>query len=481
MIAEAVTQRSIVIPKRTNSIKSTFMCLIASDVLTLIASVTLSLLCKTLTGGAPVWQSYIRLWPFLLVFVAVYGLVGLYSGVALSPPVEIRRVTISSALVFLILSATTIDFRGASRYVTGTLFLAMGISIALLPLMRSIVRRKCSNKPWWGSPAVIFGAGPEGRRIVSTLLEQPELGLKPVAVVDDEARGVRFIRGIPVISGFELRGRGETECRWAYAVVVMPNLPSSRFLEMVKEHRLHFSHVLMIPNLTDFGSSLWVDPKNVGGMLGLEVCQQAFVRTKQWPKRVLDLILTIVGGIAILPLVGLIAVAVKMDSPGPALYKHERIGQDGKTFWAWKFRSMVSNADEILGRYLDENPDLRIEWEESHKLKHDPRITRTGRFLRRTSLDELPQLWNVLKGEMSLVGPRPIVEAEIPKYGQKFGLYTKVKSGLTGLWQISGRSDTSYEDRVRLDSFYVSNWSVWLDLYILVRTIETVVFRQGAY
>jgi len=216
-------------------------------------------------------------------------------------------------------------------------------------------------------------------------------------------------------------------------------------------------------------------------MLGLEVCQQAFVRERQWPKRVLDLALTLLGAVLVLPLIALMALWIKVDSPGPVFYAQERIGQDGKHFQAWKFRSMVQNADGILQRYLDDNPVLREEWERSHKLRNDPRITRAGGFLRRTSLDELPQLWNVLKGEMSLVGPRPIVEAEIPKYGNKFSLYTKVKSGLTGMWQISGRSDTSYDERVQLDTFYVRNWSVWLDLYILFRTIEIVLLRKGAY
>jgi lipopolysaccharide/colanic/teichoic acid biosynthesis glycosyltransferase len=142
---------------------------------------------------------------------------------------------------------------------------------------------------------------------------------------------------------------------------------------------------------------------------------------------------------------------------------------------------MVTNADQVLHRYLENNPDLREEWERNHKLRNDPRITTVGRFLRRTSLDELPQLWNVLKGDMSLVGPRPIVEAEVARYGANFDLYTRVQSGLTGLWQVSGRNDTSYEERVKLDTFYVRNWSVWLDLCILFRTIGTVLLRKGAY
>jgi lipopolysaccharide/colanic/teichoic acid biosynthesis glycosyltransferase len=141
----------------------------------------------------------------------------------------------------------------------------------------------------------------------------------------------------------------------------------------------------------------------------------------------------------------------------------------------------VLNSDEVLEQHLRENPEAWEEWHRDHKLRKDPRVTMLGRFLRKTSLDELPQLWNVLSNEMSLVGPRPIVEAEIAKYGPSYSLYTRVKGGVTGLWQVSGRNDVSYEERVKLDSFYVRNWSVWLDLCILYRTIGTVLFRSGAY
>jgi len=283
-----------------------------------------------------------------------------------------------------------------------------------------------------------------------------------------------------VMSGRDLARAFPESHESAYAVVAMPGVPSSRFLAMIESYGLRFSRVLIIPNLANF-CSLWVDTKSVGGMLGLEVCQQALVRGRQWPKRVLDLTLTLLGGALVLPLIALIALWIRFDSSGPVFYAQQRIGQDGREFRAWKFRSMVENADQILTRHLAENPVLQEEWERDHKLRNDPRITKVGRFLRRSSLDELPQLWNVLLGEMSLVGPRPIVEAEIPKYGNKFDLYMKVKSGLTGLWQVSGRNDTSYDERVRLDAFYVRNWSVWLDFYILFRTIETVLFRKGAY
>jgi Undecaprenyl-phosphate galactose phosphotransferase WbaP len=467
----------LVSPRR---LPNTVLCLMASDVATLLLSVAIGLMCKSIVSGVQSWEPYVRLWPFLFVFIAVYALVGLYGGVALSPPEELRRATLSSVIVFVVLGAATVSLRGASRYFTWVMFLAILLSLILLPLLRGIVRAHFANEPWWGNPAVVFGAGEAGRKVVSTLLDQPGLGLKPVAVVDEDPDQPGAIRGVPVMRSYELAAQVPQSCEFAYAVVAMPGVPSSRFLSTIESYGLRFSRILMIPNFSDF-CSLWVNPKSVGGMLGLEVCQQAFVRERQWPKRVLDVVLTLLGAVLVLPLIGLMALWIKADSPGPAFYAQQRIGQDGKQFQAWKFRSMIQDADGILRRYLDENPAMRDEWARTHKLRDDPRITRAGKFLRRTSLDELPQLWNVIKGEMSLVGPRPIVEAEIPKYGSRFSLYTKVKSGLTGMWQISGRSDTSYDERVQLDSYYVRNWSVWLDLYILFRTIETVLLRKGAY
>ena len=160
---------------------------------------------------------------------------------------------------------------------------------------------------------------------------------------------------------------------------------------------------------------------------------------------------------------------------------HLALVRDGATFTAWKFRTMVRNASEVLARHLERNPALRQEWDRSHKLRHDPRVTAAGRVLRRTSLDELPQIWNVLRGEMSVVGPRPIVADEIALYGEAYELYTRVRPGITGLWQVSGRNDLPYEKRVQLDTYYIRNWSPWLDLYILARTVAAVLMARGAY
>ncbi|MEM5775040.1 MAG: sugar transferase, partial [Anaerolineaceae bacterium] len=170
---------------------------------------------------------------------------------------------------------------------------------------------------------------------------------------------------------------------------------------------------------------------------------------------------------------------IAVDSPGPIFYSNNRIGKNGKIFRKWKFRSMIPDADNVLAKYLEEHPEAMEEWKLCQKLKKDPRVTRIGRYLRKFSLDELPQLWNVFIGEMSLVGPRPIVDAE--QYRNCYNLYVHVRPGLTGLWQVSGRNDVSFAERVRMDEYYIRNWSIWLDAIILARTPGAVLKGRGAY
>jgi Undecaprenyl-phosphate galactose phosphotransferase WbaP len=198
-------------------------------------------------------------------------------------------------------------------------------------------------------------------------------------------------------------------------------------------------------------------------------------------KRAFDLALTVAGTPLLVPVVAVSAILVRLTSRGSIFYGQERIGRNGRRFKAWKLRTMYPDADAILGRWLEEHPDLAEEWAANHKLKRDPRITPLGRWLRALSIDELPQIWNVLTGEMSLVGPRPIVAAEIDKYAEQFEDYLRVMPGITGLWQVSGRNNTTYAERVELDAYYVQNWSLWLDLYIIACTVKVVLLGHGAY
>lgn len=197
-------------------------------------------------------------------------------------------------------------------------------------------------------------------------------------------------------------------------------------------------------------------------------------------KAVFDRIGALFGLVIFCP-VFLIAIFKIRRDGGPAFYAHERIGKNGIPFKCWKFRSMSVNGDGILKQHLEENPESRKEWEADFKLRDDPRVTPIGKFLRKTSLDELPQFWNVLKGEMSLVGPRPVIEEERVYYAEAWADYLSVKPGLTGLWQVSGRNDIGYEQRVAFDSQYIREWSLLKDISILLKTVTVVIRRDGAY
>jgi Undecaprenyl-phosphate galactose phosphotransferase WbaP len=232
------------------------------------------------------------------------------------------------------------------------------------------------------------------------------------------------------------------------------------------------SNTFELPEVADSSAARWVRPR-------VSVPEQLF--RYRVVKRSMDVVLVLCFCILLLPLLVVIATAVWLTSPGPVLFSHRRIRRHGEFFTMWKFRTMCINSGEVLERYLAAHPEARVEWRETHKLKLDPRVTRVGRFLRRTSLDELPQLWNVLNGTMSLVGPRPIVAAEVEKYGEHFWDYCAVKPGITGLWQVSGRSELTYPERVELDRHYAQNWSLRADAKILMRTWSCVVNRDGAY
>jgi lipopolysaccharide/colanic/teichoic acid biosynthesis glycosyltransferase len=197
-------------------------------------------------------------------------------------------------------------------------------------------------------------------------------------------------------------------------------------------------------------------------------------------KRLMDIITVCVFLPYLVPLFLIVGLIVRLGSPGPVLYRQRRIGRFGREFTLWKFRSMHCNSDEILYEYLGANPEAALEWKRTHKLHNDPRVTRLGSFLRRTSLDELPQFLNVLLGSMSLVGPRPIVFAEKAQYRESYFFYASAKPGLTGLWQVSGRSNLSYRQRVALDEEYIRNWNLGLDLQILWRTVGVVWASKGA-
>ncbi|MDR5697982.1 MAG: undecaprenyl-phosphate galactose phosphotransferase WbaP [Armatimonadota bacterium] len=425
-------------------------------------------------------ELYWQLWPGTVLLVLANGLQGLYPGFGTNPVEELRRTSASVSLVHLVAGAATFVVRGAEVYSRAVFLVAWLLALVLVPVGRAAVRHVFCRSRWWGYPVLALGAGETGRLVTETLRRQPGIGLRPVALLDDDPDKHGRMIDVPVAGGLDLAPVLARDMGIRYAILAMPGVARDRLVHIIEQYGHTFHHLLVIPDL--FGmSSLWVTPRDLGGTLGLEVRQTLLLPWPRRLKRLLDLVLIVASAPVLLPLVALLAVLIRMDSPGPAFYAQDRVGRGGHRIRVWKFRTMVQDADRVLERLLAGDPKMRAEWEHDHKLRDDPRLTRIGRFLRRTSLDELPQVWNVLRGEMSLVGPRPIVQEEVKRYGERFTLYAKVTPGMTGLWQVSGRSDTSYAERVALDTYYVRNWSVWLDLYILARTLWAVPFGRGAY
>ncbi|AFY59493.1 undecaprenyl-phosphate galactose phosphotransferase WbaP [Synechococcus sp. PCC 6312] len=454
---------------------------LGGDVLSLGLAVTFSVWGRWIFDGQYHPSLYLSWLPLLVFFPLSYAIVGLYPGVGMSPVDELRWLSLMTTLVYTVLGSVIFLVREGETYSRLVFLIAWVLSLLMMPMGRGMLRHFFSGQAWWGQPVIILGAGKTGELVLRTLLHNPGLGLKPVILLDDDpAKQGEVIDGVSVLGGVALAPELARYCRISYAIVAMPGVDPRRLVKILENYGHCFEHLLVIPDL--FGlASLWVESKDLAGLLSLEVRQQLLLPVPRFTKACIDFCLSVVIGLACLPLLIIIGCLIYLDCPGPIFYTQARLGRNGKTFYAVKFRSMLPNADQILTNYLARFPEYRQEWEEDHKLKQDPRLTRVGWWLRRTSLDELPQLWNVLRGEMSLVGPRPIVTDEVPKYEEKYALYTRVKPGITGLWQVSGRNNISYEERVNLDAYYVRNWSVWLDFYILLRTVWVVLMADGAY
>jgi undecaprenyl-phosphate galactose phosphotransferase len=268
-----------------------------------------------------------------------------------------------------------------------------------------------------------------------------------------------------------------------YAVVVsLADKETDQAFRTVNYVLHHISRVYVLPKISRLPliNSEFFNSINHKGM-ALYVKNKLLHPGERAIKEVFDRVLSILLFVLFLPLLLLLYIVVYLSSRGDPIYKQKRVGEHGRRFHIYKFRTMRVNADKMLEEILENDPAKKAEWEKEFKLKDDPRITRVGKFLRRTSLDELPQLFNVFQGKMSLVGPRPIIEDEIAKYGEYFDYFTAVKPGITGLWQVSGRNDIAYDERVRLDVWYVRNWSLELDIMILVKTAAIVLMRKGSY
>jgi lipopolysaccharide/colanic/teichoic acid biosynthesis glycosyltransferase len=286
------------------------------------------------------------------------------------------------------------------------------------------------------------------------------------------------VDGVPLVGELSLAPILASRLKIPYAVLAMPGVDSTKLLQIVERIGGQFTHLLIIPDLFGF-ATMGVPAKSLGGILGVEVRQQLLLPGPRLAKRIMDVALTSFGCLFVLPFLLLIALLIKLDSKGSVFYTQKRLGKDGSYFSAYKFRTMHGDGEERLKAILDADPALRAEYEIYHKLKKDPRVTRIGRFLRKFSLDEFPQLLNVIKGDMSLVGPRPYIERELTEMSGQEKIILRAPPGMTGMWQVSDRNATSFAQRVQIDVYYVRNWSPWLDIHILAKTFGVVIKGSG--
>ncbi|WP_229775988.1 exopolysaccharide biosynthesis polyprenyl glycosylphosphotransferase [Deinococcus ruber] len=394
-----------------------------------------------------------------------------------SAPSEIKGLTELTLLVFISLAG--LEFLKPQTEVAEVLSLLLGMLLAwpLLIVTRPVLRRLLKQARLWGVPVVVYGGAQTGTRITQALLANPDYGYHPVGVFDDDpALQHTLIAGVPVL-GSTLQAAPAV----SVAILAVPGLSPEAVQRLLDGPLDRYRRVILLPDIVEM-EPLWIQVRDCGGMTGLDMERPLLDPLTLAGKRLFDVLGVVLLAVPVLAVCVLIALALWLETRTSPLFFQQRVGRDGRMFTAWKFRTMLPNAEEVLRRTLEQQPELRAEWEATFKLRRDPRITRLGAVLRRTSLDELPQLMNVLRGEMSLVGPRPLPSyhcAELPQLVQT--LRARVRPGMTGLWQVSGRSDAGNSGMVRWDSYYVRNWSIWLDLVILIRTVQVVVRGVGAY
>ena len=455
------------------------LALLISDAAALAIALAIAVSSKAMnTGGVPL-DPYLRLWPFAFVFLGSYWMSGLYSRPALSQPDDLKRGTACSCCIFLSLSAFTLSLRGGSQFFTLTLAICILANAILMPLLRELSRHLFAGLPGWGYQAVIFGSGPEALALIERSRRERDLGISPVAIVDPtDTRS--FLAGIPIVRSIHSAAEELDQSMPAYGLLTLAAASSTEMVRLANSpESVIFSRVVLVSHPSVM-SSIWAIPQGRRHMLSVNTKSRTDCLNYQIAKRLLDLSLAALTLLLFLPFMALIAICIKVDSPGPIFFGHKRIGRNRRQFKAWKFRTMQTDGNRILEAWFADNPCAREEWATNGKLTRDPRVTGVGRILRVTSIDELPQLWNVLRGDMSLVGPRPIVAEEVHRYGDDYDFYSQAHGGVTGLWQVCGRSTTTYGERVMLDSFYVQNWSIWLDLTIILRTFGAVLLRKGA-
>ena len=422
---------------------------------------------------------YVNLMPLLLLFPLGYAGAGLYPGFGVGVVETLRRFSYCTSFAFLVLAAVSFVFKLPHDYSRMAFTIAWGTSLIMVPLLRFLVLSVVSKWQWWEEPAVLVGNEQWARRTIRALTDAFSLGYRPLALLSPGLRRHgRTVEGVPVLGGPELAPRLAARGVRVALVWERRGNGNGSILDWLQQH---FRHVVMIREW-DFPVER-VQICSLGRVLGITFTNDLLRWQNRFIKRTLDVVFGAVLLLCASPVIVLGGVLVKLVSWGPIFFCQEREGREGHPVKIWKLRTMYEDAEQRLEEFLSANPELRREWEERFKLAYDPRvIPGVGIFLRRFSIDELPQLWSVVKGEMSLVGPRPFPEYHLQQFPAEFReLRWRVRPGLSGMWQVMVRSNGGIEEQQAYDTYYIRNWSIWLDFYILIRTVFVVLVGRGAY
>lgn len=469
--------------------------LLAIDLISLSVAITLAFFMRlhTLPSVAGIFPKSIpsalasQIWWVLGVCLLCIAYEGLY--VSRAPFWRETKYLIKAVTLAFILTFAVVSLGRMSEEISRTvLVLGYLLSIFLLPLGRLIGKRALIHTGLLAQPVLILGAGKTGKIVAQTLLGDKFLGYRIVGFLDDDpekqAQGVRVNDAFfPVIGRFKDSDRIIVQTGIRHLILAAPGLSAQKMVELVNHLQKRSTSVTVIPDL--FGipvMGIETDHSLDEKMLSFRIRNRLANSWNMIAKRVFDLVVGTIALILTLPLMAIVALLIRFDSRGGVIFSQRRIGREGNVFNCYKFRTMYIDNDKLLFDHLKKNPALKSQWIKYAKIKgSDPRVTRVGRMLRKFSIDELPQVFNVLKGDMSLVGPRPYLPGEQSRLGDYADSILLARPGLTGLWQVSGRNEIDFEGRLRLESWYVRNWSPWLDITLLVRTVGVWLARRGAY
>lgn len=351
----------------------------------------------------------------------------------------------------------------------------------VLPLIRICAKLLMSNFNIWQRNLYIIGTATTAKEAYELFALNTLMGyrIKKFVTTNSSVADLDLPAGVVHIDELLELVKADSECEIIVALSYQELNNQMKMINYLQHNCMYLSVLPEITGLALYGAH--IDHFFGNDHLILRLNNNLARPFNAFLKRVFDLILVVVGLIILSPAFLIIAFIIKLTTKDKVFFFHKRVGKHGKPFYCIKFQTMYPNSSELLAKLLENSPDARLEWEKDFKLKNDPRVTTIGKFLRKTSLDELPQLFNVLRGEMSLVGPRPIIDREIERYEDGYYYYQLVLPGITGLWQVSGRNDVDYKNRVRLDEWYVKNWSLWYDIVIIIKTFGVVLKRTGAY